>query len=205
MNLPPNHPEQPNAASSRTPPPLSSDSPGAERRSAQRLHLSKPVRRVFSRRFVCAVVLAAVLFWRAPIYIEAQTLTKDSEKNNSSNKAKTNTPAVSPETTAPRKPTATDAQKPSSASKDSVPSDEKLAEKKKDGDAKTGDDKSSDEILVSFQGANIDMIVQWLAQTSGKSVLKHPRVQCQLTIVGSKKVNKREALNLVYRALALEG
>jgi len=49
------------------------------------------------------------------------------------------------------------------------------------------------------------MIVQWLAQTSGKNVLKHPRVQCQLTIVGSKKVTKREALNLVYRALALEG
>lgn len=49
------------------------------------------------------------------------------------------------------------------------------------------------------------MIVQWLAQTSGKSVVKHPRVQCQLTIVSSKKVSKREAVNLVYRALALEG
>src|SRR5437660_10279410 len=38
-----------------------------------------------------------------------------------------------------------------------------------------------DEIQVSFQAANIDMIVQWLAQTTGKSVVKHPRVQCQLT------------------------
>src|SRR5207249_8463925 len=62
-----------------------------------------------------------------------------------------------------------------------------------------------DEIQVSFQGANVDMIVQWLAQTTGKSVVKHPRVQCQLTIVSSKKVSTREAITLIYRALSLEG
>src|SRR5579859_381971 len=62
-----------------------------------------------------------------------------------------------------------------------------------------------EEIQVSFQGANIDMIVQWLAQTTGKSVVKHPQVQCQLTITSSKKVSQREAISLVYRALALEG
>jgi type II secretion system protein D len=60
-------------------------------------------------------------------------------------------------------------------------------------------------IQLSFQGANIDMIVQWLSETTGKSVLKHPQVQCQLTITSSKKVTQREAINLVYRALALEG
>lgn len=49
------------------------------------------------------------------------------------------------------------------------------------------------------------MVVQWLSQTTGKSVLKHPQVQCQLTITSSKKVTQREAINLVYRALALEG
>ena len=64
---------------------------------------------------------------------------------------------------------------------------------------------AGDEIQLSFQGANIDMIVQWLAKTTGKSVVKHPKVQCQITIVGSKKLSQREALNLVYRALALEG
>ena len=63
----------------------------------------------------------------------------------------------------------------------------------------------SDEIQLSFQGANVDMIVQWLAEKTGKTVIKHPRVQCQLTITGSKKITKREALNLVYRALSLEG
>src|SRR5207247_3265277 len=62
-----------------------------------------------------------------------------------------------------------------------------------------------DEIQVSFQAANVDLIVQWLAQTTGKSVVKHPRVQCQLTIVSSKRVTTREAIDLIYRGLALEG
>jgi type II secretion system protein D len=66
--------------------------------------------------------------------------------------------------------------------------------------------KSPDDLIqLTFQGANIDMIVQWLAETTDKSVVKHPQVQCQITIVGSKKVTRREAVTLVYRALALEG
>jgi len=68
-----------------------------------------------------------------------------------------------------------------------------------------GGTNATDGIQLSFQGANIDMVVQWLSQTTGKSVLKHPQVQCQLTITSSKKMGQREAINLVYRALALEG
>ncbi|MCI0535928.1 MAG: hypothetical protein L0Z50_11950 [Verrucomicrobiales bacterium] len=64
---------------------------------------------------------------------------------------------------------------------------------------------AGDEIQLGFQGANIDMVVQWLAKTTGKSVVKHPQVQCQLTIVSSKGLTARDAINLVYRALALEG
>jgi general secretion pathway protein D len=74
--------------------------------------------------------------------------------------------------------------------------------------AKTAESSSAStnqEIQVSFQGANIDMIVQWLAQTTGKSVVKHPQVQCQLTIMSTKKLSQRDAISLVYRALALEG
>ncbi len=63
----------------------------------------------------------------------------------------------------------------------------------------------TEEIQISFQGANIDMIVQWLSQTTGKSVVKHPQAQCQLTITSSRKLPVRDALTLVYRALALEG
>ncbi|PWU09412.1 MAG: hypothetical protein C5B50_27445, partial [Verrucomicrobia bacterium] len=75
----------------------------------------------------------------------------------------------------------------------------------KPSDGKTDSASSTNEIQVSFQGANIDMIAQWLSQQTGKSVVKHPQVQCQLTIMSSKKVPPREAINLVYRALALEG
>jgi len=61
------------------------------------------------------------------------------------------------------------------------------------------------ELQLSFQNANVDMIVQWLAKHTSKSVIKHPRVQCQLTIMSSKKLETREAINLVYRALSMEG
>src|SRR3569833_2738024 len=64
---------------------------------------------------------------------------------------------------------------------------------------------NKDDVQLSFQGANIDMVVQWLAQTTGKTVVKHPQVQCQLTITSSKKVSQREAIYIVYRALAMEG
>lgn len=64
---------------------------------------------------------------------------------------------------------------------------------------------NKDDVQLSFQGANIDMVIQWLAQTTGKTVIKHPQVNCQLNITSSKKVSKREAINIVYRALALEG
>jgi type II secretion system protein D len=74
-----------------------------------------------------------------------------------------------------------------------------------DNQSKTNKAAGPEQIQVSFQGANIDMIVQWLAQTTGKSVVKHPQAQCQLTIMSSKKISTRDAINLVYRALSLEG
>src|SRR5579871_647143 len=64
---------------------------------------------------------------------------------------------------------------------------------------------NEDDVQLSFRGANIDMVVQWLAQTAGETLVKHPQVQCQVTTTSSKKVSQREAINIVYRALALEG
>jgi general secretion pathway protein D len=60
-------------------------------------------------------------------------------------------------------------------------------------------------IQLSFQGANVDLIAQWLSQTTGKTVIKHPQVQCQVTITSTKKVPARDAVNMIYRALALQG
>lgn len=53
--------------------------------------------------------------------------------------------------------------------------DKGAAQTNQDSQTKTNKAPATDEIQVSFQGANIDMIVQWLAQTTGKSVVKHPR------------------------------
>jgi general secretion pathway protein D len=64
---------------------------------------------------------------------------------------------------------------------------------------------TNDLIQLSFQGANIDMVAQWLSETTGKSVIKHPQVQCQITIVGSKKVTRDQAVTMIYRALEAEG
>ena len=88
------------------------------------------------------------------------------------------------------------AETPAVQSSDQAAGTNQVASPKPEGEKTPG----SDEIMVSFQGAPIDMIVQWLAQNTGKSVVKHPQVQCQLTIVSSKKVKPREAINLVYRA-----
>jgi len=61
------------------------------------------------------------------------------------------------------------------------------------------------EIQVSFRGSNIDMVIQWLAKETGKSVLKHPQARVQLSIFSSKKLPVREAIELVYQAMAMEG
>lgn len=64
---------------------------------------------------------------------------------------------------------------------------------------------ANEEIELSFQGANVDMVAQWLAKETGKTVIKNPQVQCQLTIMSSRKMPLREAINMIYRALAMEG
>ncbi len=68
-----------------------------------------------------------------------------------------------------------------------------------------GSTNAADQIELSFQEANVDMVAQWLAQTTGKTVIKDPQVQCQLTIMSSKKMPKREAINMIYRALGIQG
>jgi type II secretion system protein D len=63
----------------------------------------------------------------------------------------------------------------------------------------------SDLIDLSFQNMQIDQVIQWLSENTGKSVIKFPTAHCQITIVGTKKVTRREAVTMVYRALDMEG
>ncbi|MFQ5653457.1 MAG: secretin N-terminal domain-containing protein [Planctomycetota bacterium] len=55
------------------------------------------------------------------------------------------------------------------------------------------------------KGAEIDTIVTWLAERTGKSIIKHKDVDCKLNVLSPDKVPVEEAVRLVYRALALEG
>ena len=115
----------------------------------------------------------------------------------------TNAPAAEAESDAAAKPAAAAADVADSASsKTTTKTNASLAKAKGGSETNAA---ASDEIQLSFQGAQVDMIVQWLAQTTGKSVVKHPQVQCQITITSSKKLPTRQAIDLVYRALSLEG
>lgn len=110
-------------------------------------------------------------------------------------------PVVAPAGAAPGAPTGQDA-----LAQPAGPPVQVTPATRPDGQQSEPENLSPDsEIQLSFQGANIEMIVQWLAKVTGKSVLKHPRAQCQLTIVSSKKLKAREAIALVYRGLSLEG
>ncbi|MCA8962211.1 MAG: hypothetical protein KDC38_16915, partial [Planctomycetes bacterium] len=76
-------------------------------------------------------------------------------------------------------------------------------------DGTGGDDAApafeEDLVQLSFSGASIDVVTQWLAEVTGKSLIKHKDVACSLTIMSSQKLPRREAIRLVYDALALEG
>ena len=154
----------------------------------------KPIRKS-SRRFRaaafwgCVGVLLAQLIWTAPNAARAQAVTN----------APPGTNAPAPEAEAASK-AAAPADGP--GAKTNAPPEVSGSSTNK---AAADSASSTNEIQVSFQGASIDMIVQWLAQNTGKSVVKSPQAQCQLTIMSSKKLTPREAIALIYRALSLEG
>lgn len=70
-----------------------------------------------------------------------------------------------------------------------------------DASSAAGDDL----IQLSFEGVDVGFLVKWLAEFTGKSIVKHKEVQCQLTILSPERLPRAEALRLVYRALELEG
>jgi type II secretion system protein D len=158
-------------------------------------------------RLALVALLAVILLWKSPANVTAQDASKEAAKKEApaNTKPAEENKAPSADVAAEKK---SDPEKSTKAEGAGSPADKDKADKTKEtkpGDQKGKDEKDSDEIQLSFQGANVDMIVQWLAQNTGKTVVKHPKVQCQLTITGSKKVSKREAVNLVYKALGLEG
>src|SRR5579872_2372503 len=63
----------------------------------------------------------------------------------------------------------------------------------------------TDLIQLSFQNMQNDQVLQWLAENTSKSVVKHPQVNGQVTVVGAKKVMRQDAVTIVYRALEMQG
>ena len=61
------------------------------------------------------------------------------------------------------------------------------------------------DVELSFQNAKIDLIMKWLGEVTGKTIIKHPTVKCQLNVMSSKKRTLEQALRIVYNALSLEG
>ena len=121
----------------------------------------------------------------------------------------TTVPSESP--TAPTNPPQTNSAPPTpqpsgtpeiASNPDTTPSASDENKNSEDGPKEEEDD---GKMLLSFKEARIDMISQWLAETTGKSIVKHPQVNCNLTIISSLKMEKRQAIELVYQALALEG
>ena len=153
-------------------------------------------------------VAGAFLIYNSSTALMAQTTApKNPEKKDQTETLKSTPDSAKTVAPAPKAEASTNqASAPGSPGAPTPPTAEKNSSTPdKDTEPKTEPEKASEDIQLSFQGANIEVIVQWLAQTTGKSVVKHPRVQCQLTIVSSKKLPPRDAINLVYRGLALEG
>lgn len=59
-------------------------------------------------------------------------------------------------------------------------------------------------ITLQLNNVNIDQLVKFLSDTTGKSVLKHREVQTQVTVTSPVPVTKRDALQLIYEALQMD-
>jgi type II secretion system protein D len=147
-----------------------------------------------------SLCLAAMLLRTSLPFVHAQNAEKAADTNA--------TPAPTPGTNAaPQAPA--DTNSAAAAAADPAPtatnSPDSSTNAAADGPAAESKKLPTDMIELSFQNAQIEQIIQWLSENTGKSVVKHPTARCQVTIVGTKKVTRQEAVTLVYRALAMEG
>jgi type II secretion system protein D len=138
--------------------------------------------------------LAALLLWCSLPFVQAQSAGTDAGSNAA--------PAsLGANNSAPR--AATDTNSPATAASTNSPDGPTNAAA--DGAAVEPKKLPTDMIQLSFQNMQIDQVLQWLSENTGKSVIKFPTAHCQVTIVGTKKVTRQEAVTMVYRALGMEG
>ncbi len=154
--------------------------------------------------WMTSLSLAAVLLWCAASFIHAQSAEKSAGTNAATASPGANsTASPSSATNAPSRPL-TDTNSPATAAA-STNSPDGSTNASPDGAAAEPKKLPTDLIQLSFQNMQIDQVLQWLAENTGKSVVKHPAAHCQVTIVATKKVTRQEAVTMVYRALGMEG
>ena len=158
--------------------------------------------------FTCATVMfsfcvAAVLLWCSLPFVHAQSGEPGAVTIAAPASPGANASAATPGLANPAPRVSTDTNPPAAAGSTNLfygppypPPDSAAVEAKK---------LPTDLISLSFQNMQIDQVLQWLSENTGKSVVKHPTAHCQITIVGTKKVTRQEAVTMVYRALGMEG
>jgi general secretion pathway protein D len=156
--------------------------------------------------------LAAVLLWHPWPSLQAQSAAKDTGTNAAPVSPGANSTAPSPGATNTAARASTDTNSPATAAAATNTPDASTntpaSTNAPDGSTNAAVEPKklpTDLIQLSFQNMQIDQVLQWLSENTGKSVVKHPTAHCQVTIVGTQKVTRREAVTMVYRALGLEG
>jgi hypothetical protein len=136
--------------------------------------------------WMTSLSLAAVLLWCAASFIHAQSAEKSAGTNAATASPGANsTASPSSATNAPSRPL-TDTNSPATAAA-STNSPDGSTNASPDGAAAEPKKLPTDLIQLSFQNMQIDQVLQWLAENTGKSVVKHPAAHCQVTIVATKK------------------
>ncbi|MGD0411435.1 MAG: secretin N-terminal domain-containing protein [Verrucomicrobiota bacterium] len=167
-----------------------------------------------------SLCLAAVFLWCTLPFVHAQSGEKGAGTNAASSAPVANSTAAPPGAASPAPPAATNPASagaanpaPRASTDTNPPATAAGSTNGADGSTNAPPDGAvvearklpTDLIPLSLQNMQIDQVLQWLAENTGKSVVKHPTAHCQITIVSTKKVTRREAVTMVYRALGMEG
>ncbi|MCP4644726.1 MAG: hypothetical protein GY851_30070, partial [bacterium] len=76
----------------------------------------------------------------------------------------------------------------------------------KDGEKKEGDSEEEEKttVAINLNKVNIDQIIKFLTEITGKFVVKHKDVNAQITVFSAKEVSKEKAFKLIVESLLLE-
>ncbi len=157
-----------------------------------------------------SLCLAAAVLWCSLPLLRAQSAEKDPAANPAPAAPGADPAPAAPAATNSAARAATDTNSPASAAASTnAPGTAAASTNAPDGSTNAPAEEPkklpTDLISLSFQNMQIDQVLQWLSENTGKSVVKHPSAHCQVTIVGTKKITRQEAVTMVYRALGMEG